>query len=337
MAKQGYFLVEDLYKVALENAVLPDIPNFPVEFVQTLPPRCPECGDNTIITTTLSMLQCGSDNCSGKQVQRLVSMIKDLGVLDMGVSKCKSFLNYYGVQNPYAIFAFEPLDENGHPAPDGADVLADNISHAVSVKIYNQIDRKRNMTLSDYVKIGNLQGIRDSALHIFGDYDDLETFYNDFEFGLVGFIQEKLGIKNTSVSAKAIQITEVLQRHKEELFEFIDYVNIKKKQNKVVNGEGQYIETQSLNICLSTSVGSPYRSKRDFVDQMEELAGDDVILNVLGGVSNNCHILVWSKSGAETSKVRKAYAINEKAGYEKVRIMTGTEFKNYLESKAYMG
>lgn len=316
LLESSHYRVYDLLTVAQDGyASLVNIPVFPLTFIEQLPTNCPECGEETVITKTLSILSCSASNCSGSAAQRLVALIKDIGVLGMGLSKSKAFFEYYGLTNPYAIFAFEPVDQYGNPSPDGADVLAPNISHKVSMEIYNQVDRKRNMTLAEYVKIGNLQGVRDSAYSLFDAYDNLETFYQDFEQqGGVAFIQKKLGISADRVSVKAYQVANVLTKHKQELMDFIEYVNIKPLMT--VDEQGNTKEVQKINLCMSTSVGAPYKSKADFIAQMKDLYDDKVTLTVLGGVTGSCDILVWSKSGAETSKVRKARSMNEKGREE---------------------
>ena len=79
-----------------------------------------------------------------------------------------------------------------------------------------------------------------------------------------------------------------------------------------------------MNICISTAVGAPYKSKQDFVAQMNARFSDKVHLNFLGSVTKDCEYVVWSKEGAPTSKVKKA----EKYG---IPVLTGAEFEAMLQ------
>lgn len=337
------YYVQEL-RAQAEGLINRDLPILPLEFIELIPTHCPTCETPLTLTETYSRLECPSLSCGGKAVQRLLGLINDLGVLDMGEAKCKSFFNYYGVQNPYAIFALQVVDEYGNPAPDGRDVLAPNISHAVSKRIIDQVQERKRMALWEYVKIGNYKSIRDRALALFGAYDSLDDFYAHFENGDeqgrsgVAFVQAKLGISNTTVSISAIEITETLQRAKEELYQFIAFVDITKLKAKKVNYEtGEIlgeVEKPVFNICISRAVGYPFKSKQDFVYALKERFDSKFQINVLGGVTPLCNVLIWSGEGTATSKVRQAFRINENSSDSEeppVKIMTGQEFIQYLE------
>lgn len=293
--------------IDLEGSALPQ------QFLDVLPTECPTCGADTLITETLTQLSCSNPYCLEKATQRLVMLLKDLDIKSLGDSKCRQFLEYFDVTNPYAIFMYEPTD----------GVLYEGASPSFSDKFYMQLsDAKRTMTLAEYVKIGNLPGIRDSAYKLFGEYDSLDEFYDDMESEGILFVQDLLGIKREEepdgwgddpVSVRAVAIYNTLIDFKEELYEALDFVNIK------------LLDTPVINICISTAVGFPFKSKASFVAEMNEQFGDKVHLNFLGSVSKNCDFLIWSKEGGKTSKVRKAESLD-------IEILTGSEFRDYLES-----
>lgn len=318
-----------LYVAELANSALPQ------EFVALLPTECDYCGAQTEITESLTILKCSNPSCGEKAVQRLVTLLKDLGVKNMGESKCRQFLEHFNIANPYAILMYEPSD----------GTLYDGCSMAFSETFYDSLESKRRMLLWEYVKIGNLPGIRDSARKLLSDYDSLEEFYDDLEAGGIEFVQNLLDIKAGSdsvdedsffaeeekVSVKAVKTYNTLIFFKEELFQALEFVEIKQ------------LTTPVINICISTAVGKPYGSKSDFVSQMNEEFGDKVHLNFLGSVSKDCQFLIWSKEGAATSKVTKVERMNEKRmakneeeGYDEeeglIHIMTGLEFRDYLDS-----
>lgn len=309
--------------------------SLPVRFLNTLPEFCDTCGSPNEITETLTLLRCSNESCGSKTVQRMVAMLKDLGVKGMGESKCEAFLKFFQVNNPYIIFMYELSD----------GPLYENCSMDFSETIFDQVDAKRNMMLWEYVKIGNLPGIRNSALRLFGDYDDLHSFYEDLHDGGVPFVQNLLSIQgkggdtddededdsSLGVSIRAVQVYNTLVAYENDLVQALEYVNIKS------------LEVPTLNICISRAVGGNYGSKQEFVSQMNNSFGDKVHLNFLESVSKDCAFLIWSKEGSPTSKVKKVGTMNAKmraanivAGrdpdYGMINILTGDEFKEYLES-----
>lgn len=308
--------VEDLFSSQL-----------PREFLNCLPTSCDSCGAPTEITETLTMLRCSNPKCIEKSVQRLVAMMQDIGVKGMGDSKCRKFLENFNVLNPYIIFAYEPSEDG---------VLHEGCSMQVSQDIYEKLNKNRSMLLWEYVKIGNLPGIRDSARKLFGDYSSLDEFYDDLEEGGIDHIQSLLGVKGSDeVSVTAVSVYNTLLLFKDDLFEAIEYVSIIK------------LDVPTINICLSTSVGYPYESKKDFISKMNDEFGSKVHINYLSTVSRECQFLIWKKEGAPTLKVKTAREINDKLRKKNeengvdvdentIKIMTGEDFRNYLvESFGY--
>lgn len=277
----------------------------PQAFLDCLPKTCPFCGHPTEITPSLSALTCTNPLCKAKLNERMVAMLADLGVKNLGSSKCQSFIDKYNLNSPYAIFAWAKKDGTA------TSPLYDGCSKEFSDSIAVQVNAKRNKMLWEYVKIGNFPGIRDSAKKIFSDYETVEAFYKDFEDPVNGgmpFIAKKLGIKsdNENISIKAADVTSVLKQIKKELLTYEKYFDI-------IRG------VSSINICLSTAVGKPYTSKADFVDKMNRAYGANMHINQLSGVTQSCNCLIWSKQGGKTSKVQKA----EKYG---IPILTGRAF-----------
>ena len=212
--------------------------------------------------------------------------------------------------------------------------------------VFEQVNEKRSMLLWEYIKIGNMPGIRDSARHLFANYDSLDEFYEDLELGGIDFVQKGLGLVGKStvsgdqymddydedasiVSVKAVEVYNTLIYFRDDLFSAVDYVKIKQ------------LSTAVINICISTAVGKPYTSKSDFVSKLNNEFGDKVHLNFLSSVSSDCQFLIWSKEGSMTSKVEKVNRLNEKimskngvngvdSNTETIKIMTGQEFRDYL-------
>lgn len=277
----------------------------PDGFLATLPSECPYCGSPTEITPSLSMLSCSNPTCKAKLCERMVAMLADVGVKNLGASKCQSFITAHNLNSPYALFVWAKRDGKAScPLFDGCSIEFAN-------GIAAQINDKRKRMLWEYVKIGNFPGIRDSAKKLFSDYETVDAFYKDFENapeGSVNFIAKLLGIKTEDgkYSVKAVEVTSVLQQIKTELRYYEPNFDI-------IHG------VSTISICLSTAVGKPYTSKADFVDKMNRTYGDKMHINQMSSVTQACNCLIWSKQGGKTSKVQKA----EKYG---IPILTGKAF-----------
>jgi NAD-dependent DNA ligase len=316
----------------------------PQEFLDLLPEFCESiddtdetlhCGGELEITETLTKLYCPNPFCPEKGVQRAQAMLKDLGVLNLGVAKIRRIMENFDIYNPYFLFAYEP-EEDG--------TLFDGCSMEFSYKIFEQLERVRTMHLWEYVKYGNFPGIRDGARKMLEGYSSLEEFYDDLEDGGIAFVQDKLGIKKGSkvsdtlfgsayedleldlldgsaitisdvdntVSILCIQVYQTLMVFKEQLFEFIESVDIRSASMR------------SMNICISTSVGAPYKSKKEFVDTMNEKYGSQIYINKLDSLTKDCECLVCSTPNATTNKVRKAKDWG-------IPILTGVEFEEMIQ------
>lgn len=327
---------------------------FPKEFLDVLPSKCAYCGEDLEITETLTMLKCVNPNCIGKGVQRMLALLRDLGIKDMGESECKSFMTKFKTTNPYAILLY-------NPKIDG--VLYEGCSEVFSKGIYKQINNSRSMYLWEFVTLGNLYSLGDTARKLFINYDSLDVFYKDLYEGGICFVHRLLGLgdyltaleleddrpklmdfikgndlvdlkglnvkiggvniqdkiegyrSSSSVSVKAIEVYNTLIACEHELRSGIEGVELKATLGIPV-----------INICISTSVGKPYRNKKDFILAMTNLVDGRVQLNVLPSLTKDCNYLIWSKEGNATSKVNKAIKYN-------IPIYKGIEFEEYLKKR----
>ena len=275
----------------------------PQQFIDILPKVCPDCGADMVISDTLKELSCENPYCKGKVAQRMTAMLIDMGVKNMGESRCLKFIEETGLNYPSAILQWEPkFGDIG------------DLSEEFLTGIKKQIDEHRTMMLWEYVKYSNIPYLRDTARELFKEYNDLKQFYAIMESkgdAAVVFIQEILGIKESGVlSIRALNIYQSLVIYKEELIEGLKYVNI-------------IVPDKTLNICISTSVGQGYANKADFANQMNQRYGNKCHINFLSTVTKNCDYLIWSKIGAPTSKVKKANSYG-------IPILTGAEFEDML-------
>ena len=278
--------------------------NLPEKFISVLPNVCPDCGAGMQISESLKELSCSNPYCKGKVAQRMVAMLADMGVKNMGESRCLKWIEATGLNYPASILQWE--DTDGAVGDLSADFL-----HSVK----EQIDANRSMMLWEYIKYSNVPYLRDTARELFKGYNDLRQFYNVLESyndSGVLFIQEQLGIKDEGVlSLRALNIYTSLTVYKDELLAGLQFVNI-------------IVPQSTLNVCISTSVGKGYSSKADFVNQMNHKYGGKCHVNFLSSVTKNCDYLIWAKQGSPTSKVQKA----NKYG---IPIVTGAEFEEILK------
>lgn len=343
MGKAKVLTLEDLRKAKA----------FPKEFLNCLAENKCVCGADHYITETLSMIYCSNPFCLEKMVDRQVSMLVDLGIKNMGASKCKSFLSDNGITNPYAIFAYDP-DEDGP--------LYEGCSMKFSKAMFDQIDEKRSMTLADYIAIGNLPGIQTKAKKLVQGFDDLNVFYEELETEGIMFVQNQLGIKGKrvddiedfftddvlemagvdldelayedAVSISAIQIYVTLMIYKNQLLECLDYIDIIE-----VVSEDEPLPV--VSICISTSVGEPFENKKDFVRYLTKEFRDCVQINYIKSVTKECDILIWSGKGAKTGKVLaaeekiskylRAKEEGDTKGIKEIKIMNAIDGIKYLE------
>lgn len=292
--------------------------SIPEEFLETLPENtCDICGKDLVITAGLTMLQCSNPFCPEHITQKLVGLMKDIGVKDMGASKCRKFVANFDSDNPYMIFAYDP-NEDG--------VMYDGCSLSFSQKIVDRVVAVKRMTLAEYVKLGNMPFIRDTAKQLLDGYSGkqgLVDFYVDLKAGGIAFVQQALGVADSKVSVIATRVYETMILFEHNLMEYIDYVDL-------IDFTAEKLT--EYNICISTSVGAPYSSKPDFVSSINRKFAEKAHVNFLERISPACTILIWSGKGADTSKVTKARAIIAD-GKRDFKIMTGAEFDAMLCEK----
>ena len=283
--------------------------NLPKQFLELLPEKCEVKGCNapTAVTEGLTALYCTNPFCPEKGVQRMVQLLKDIGVKGLGEANCRKFLEGRKNNSPYQIMLYNP-DTDG--------VLFEGCSEEVSRKIYDAIKAKRNMPLWEFARIGNAPNIRDQARKLFGNYSSFSAFYNDLgnnkDVGVL-FVQKLLGIDEDKVSVNATRIYQSLITFKDEFLEAESVLVVKELKN-------------TINAVISSTVGGKYKTKSEFENAMHTLYGDKVYVNFLKSLTKDCEYLIWSGEGAETSKVVKA----KKMG---IPIMNGDEFEIMLKAK----
>lgn len=283
----------------------------PLRFVEALPDTCEECGSSLAISETMTGLHCSNPRCKDKLVMRIRAVCRDLGIVDFGESTISKFIDYYGVTNHLNFFDLK----------EGM-ILSDEVSPKVSEKVIDQVIRKKDFLLWEFVQVANLPFIQTSARKIFQGYNNLTEAFDDIEEGGVDFIQKKLGIaKEDTVSLQAMKIYTTLMEFKDDLLEGEECVNI-------ISIEGK----KELNVVCSDQVGGNFHKKSEFYAYCKENFGDRVHINFLSSVTKNIDYLVWAGADGSparyTSKVQKVERYNEKGS--NIPIVTATMFINEM-------
>lgn len=269
---------------------------FPDEFLACLPSYCLDsrCGSPTEMSEVLTGLHCSNPRCPTKVAKRLTTIASTLGIKDLGMARANDILDKWGIDNPLLIYAYDLSDGE----------LGNSISMEMSEKIFKQFDTKRNFTLWEFVRIANLPDIQSSALHIFGDFDDLGEAYKAIEEGGIDYIQKKLNIGSSNgVSIRALKVYQSLMMFKSDLFSGIEYVNIIKTHN---------VGVKTLKAVCSEQVGYPYKTKSEFYADVNGKY-EDIHIEFLQAVNKSIDYLIWA--GAEDSSVRVTNKVKKVRGW----------------------
>lgn len=285
----------------------------PLRFVEALPDTCEECGSSLAISETMTGLHCSNPRCKDKLVMRIRAVCRDLGIVDFGESTISKFIDYYGVTNHLNFFDLK----------EGM-ILSDEVSPKVSEKVIDQVVRKKDFLLWEFVQVANLPYIQTSARKIFQGYNNLTEAFDDIEEGGVDFIQKKLGIaKEDTVSLQAMKIYTTLMEFKDDLLEGEECVNI-------ISIEGK----KELNVVCSDQVGGNFHKKSEFYAYIKETFGDVVHVNFLSSVTKSIDYLVWAGADGSparyTSKVQKVERYNEKGS--SIPIVTADMFIDEMKN-----
>jgi len=287
---------------------------FPEIFYESIPLTCPEpaCEYPMQISETLTKVNCANPRCPSKIAQRLLALANSIGVKDLGESRAEKFVRKFGITNPMSIFMYEP-DEDGF--------LGDGISYELSVKIAKQFQSRNKFTLSEYVSYSNLPFLQTSALDIFGGYDDLEKAYEDIERGGIEFISNKLSImKAWDISSRAISVYSSLMTYKNDLFETLDAVSIIRTNTA---------DIKKLIALCSDQVGYPFNTKAEFYAEVNNM-NTGIHVEFLKTFKDDIDYLIWAGADGSparhTNKVKKAEALNKKAGKVVIPIVTASQF-----------
>jgi NAD-dependent DNA ligase len=151
------------------------------ELVEDLPENCEECGAELMALHSLESIKCPNKKCIGKIKDRLYRLCLDIGLEEMTRDYCDGFITKFKVTNPYAIFLY-------NPNKDGP--INDNATLNQSKTIYKNINYRRGMILSEFIKIGHMGAISKYSNYIFKDFVYFENLSNIIKNNKINFIND---------------------------------------------------------------------------------------------------------------------------------------------------
>lgn len=255
---------------------------FPASFLSYLPETCDSCGSPNEIIETLSTLQCSNPKCISKVGYRLFRMLREIGIDLLDVEECIRFLQEFNTTNPYSIFLYNP--------GDGELYLGCGMEK--SKQIYKMLNKRRGMLLSEYIKIGQLENLSDSAEKLLKNYDSLASFYNDLADG-IPFIQKLLledtdfSEDNESICVDAVLIYETFMKYREDLEKGLDGVVILKPD-------------RTMSVIFANNV-TDFESNQEFLYTINKQLKNQIYLYQTNILSDKVDLVYWEQIGLNTS------------------------------------
>lgn len=288
----------------------------PEEFLELLPKECPTCFSPTIISETLTSLQCSNLRCPDKITMRIKAILDSLGIKGLGEKTIAVIVGPGYVTNPVEIMSLRKGDE------------VEGVSQKTADSVFEQIQThaEKGLLLWEYVQLNQLPGIQTSAERLFKGYSSLDDFYRDMQG--VSWVQDRLGIQGDGqgVSIFAINAYETLVEFEQDLKEGLE-------ENWVALKE--LGDQRELKVVVSDSVEGGFKTKNEFYNYVKDTFPD---YHVTFGPSVNRKIdaLIWA--GADGSPARYTSKVRTVEGYQnqglEIPILTGRQFISALEQGA---
>lgn len=272
------------------------------------------CGSELEFTENLTQIYCPNRFCTHKVASRLEAMAKEMQADGWGLETCLKVVKMFGLKSPAQVFLIPSVN---------AETLAlasSNIA-AFDKKLQSICDpAKRKVQLWQVVKLMNIPGLAMNAMKVFDGYTSMTEAYKEIEERQVPLIMERLGIsKNTDSSVMAISIYDTLIEYKDEL------ISAEKRFDIYVP------EGEPLKIAITGGVAG-YTNKGEFIKYLNFIGEGKFSISLMNTVSTQVDILV-ADNDTSSRKFKTACKINEKAGYDKVKIFDGAGCIRYLKQQ----
>lgn len=270
------------------------------------------CGSELEFTDNLTQIYCPNRFCTHKVASRLEAMAKEMKADGWGLETCLKVVKLFGLKSPAQVFLIPSVNE------EMLSLASSNIA-AFDKKLQSICDpEKRKVQLWQVVKLMNIPGLAMNAMKVFDGYTSMTEAYKDIEERQVPLIMERLGIsKNTESSVMAINIYATLIDYKDELISA-------EKRFYIYTPEGEH-----LKMAITGGVDG-YTNKSEFIKYLNLIGKGKFSISLMNTVSTQVDILV-ADNDTSSKKFKTACKINEKAGYDRVKIFDGDMCIAYLK------
>ncbi|MCC0666402.1 hypothetical protein [Clostridioides sp. ZZV15-6597] len=186
---------------------------FDSNFYSQLPAKC-ICGEDLLITKTLSKIYCANEFCIYNLAYRLKDLLSDIGVIST-LNECINFFEVNRTRNIYFIFSHFRINNfylENNP------ILEDSF--------INTINSNKKLHLVDLIKLGHVRELEGLESKLFCDYSSLDDFYSDLYNKKIYLLYKLLevDINNTYL----INTYKSLLIYKRDFFESLQYITLLK-------------------------------------------------------------------------------------------------------------
>ncbi|HBG2132364.1 TPA: hypothetical protein KPJ62_002690 [Clostridioides difficile] len=186
---------------------------FNSNFYNLLPLKC-ICGEDLLITKTLSKIYCCDEFCIYNLAYRLKDLLYDIGVIST-LNECINFFEVNSTKNIYFIFS-DSRTNNFYL--ENNPILEDSF--------INTLNENKTLHLIDLIKLGHVREIEGLESKLFCNYSNLEDFYADLYSEKIHLLYKLLEVDINNASL--INIYRSLLIYKKDFFESLQYLTLLK-------------------------------------------------------------------------------------------------------------
>ena len=273
-------LVEVVREGWIDNNIIPLLPSY----------NCPLCGHFLHINDTFTSIYCNNGVCPSHMTSRMVDMLKDLKVRDLGESRCMDIIRKCKMTHHTDILYLD------------VDELPNQFSYSTRLKWIEQINTPREVSMGElvsYFQLPNLGLTR--AQRIFEGIQNLEGFFETYNTKdkLIHFVAERLSDSayTYNVGVLPVEIGTSLWEEKEYLTRFQSKFKIRK------------ITAHNLTVIMTGEIrnvvddnGYVFKPRESFISWLNKRY-EGVITIKLGTVSSSDFVIADRPSSS--SKYRE--------------------------------
>ena len=275
------------YKDALENCIISNVT------YNILPKKC-VCGCDLELDDKLEKLVCSNENCYMLVVNKIYSLSKKLD-LGLSVNDIITIVDRLKLITPFQLFI---LDDAYKSKLITEDDIHDIQSIANKIKEFKYSEHY----FYELLEICGIRRIENIAKQLAYGFSSVDEFYNEIESCKLSFINERLGIENSSICPLSNMIYDTILELQDELIFADSILNIK----------------QFNNVLKVAIIDTPYGylNRSEVIDFLNRKYKDITFLHVVT-IDESLDILI-NETKLVNNKFREARLINDKFIAEQV-------------------